>query len=154
ANFNHIVDTGEIWRETDPTDDDTDRDGIRDGIEVRKGTNPLDQDSDDDGLPDGWIDGANGEPLDGRQNALEGEDLDGDGVLDQFGETDPALWDTDGDGLTDGVETGLTTPGVPGRDGVADTGPGQGGTDVTSPHLRFDADRKASRTDPTSTDSD
>ncbi|HKY33244.1 MAG TPA: FG-GAP-like repeat-containing protein [Candidatus Polarisedimenticolia bacterium] len=164
ADFDAEVDLGEVWLETDPADDDTDRDRIPDGREDadRDGTvdpgetDPLDQDSDDDGLPDGWVDGVNGQPLDGLQTALEGEDLDGDGVFDPVGESDPRTHDTDGDGLTDGVECGLGGSGAPGRDGVADTGPGQGGTDPTSPRFRLDADRgrNGSVSDPTSPDSD
>jgi hypothetical protein len=52
-------------------------------------TDPLDLDSDEDGIEDGE------------------EDLDGDGAQ-SFGETDAALADTDGDGLPDGLELGLT----------------------------------------------
>jgi hypothetical protein len=52
-------------------------------------TDPLDLDSDEDGIEDG------------------AEDLDGDGATSP-GETDAALADTDGDGLPDGLELGLT----------------------------------------------
>jgi hypothetical protein len=52
-------------------------------------TDPLDLDSDEDGIEDG------------------DEDLDGDGAASP-GETDAALADTDGDGLPDGLELGLT----------------------------------------------
>jgi hypothetical protein len=52
-------------------------------------TDPLDLDSDEDGIEDGE------------------EDLDGDGAMSS-GETDAALADTDGDGLPDGLELGLT----------------------------------------------
>jgi hypothetical protein len=117
-------------------------------------TDPLDQDSDDDGLPDGWIDGANGASADGIRNGVEGEDFDGDGILDSLGESDAANHDTDADGLTDGVECGLTGGGVPGLDGIPDVGPLEDGTDPTSSHFRTDADAGASRTDPTSDDSD
>jgi len=117
-------------------------------------TDPLDQDSDDDGLPDGWIDGANGASADGIRNGVEGEDFDGDGILDPLGESDAANHDTDADGLTDGVECGLTGGGVPGLDGIPDVGPLEDGTDPTSSHFRTDADAGASRTDPTSDDSD
>ncbi len=118
-------------------------------------TDPLDQDSDDDGLPDGCIDGANAGPLgDGNCNGVEGEDFDGDGMLDSPGESDASNHDTDADGLTDGVERGLTGGGVPGLDGIPDAGPFEDGTDPTSPHFRTDADAGASRTDPISDDSD
>jgi hypothetical protein len=52
-------------------------------------TDPLDFDSDEDGIEDG------------------AEDLDGDGARSP-GETDAALADSDGDGLPDGLELGLT----------------------------------------------
>jgi hypothetical protein len=65
------------------------------------------------------------------------EDLDDNGVVDP-GETDPLNWDTDGDGLSDGLERGLTAP--EGQD-----------TDTTSPHWQPDAD-PSTRTDPLSAD--
>ncbi len=68
-------------------------------------------DSDGDGLPDFYEikHGIHGEVTD------EGNDWDGDGLLDtqedvnrngivDVGETDPANWDTDGDGISDGIE--------------------------------------------------
>jgi len=83
---------------------------------------PNDDDCDDDGLMDG---------------PASSEDLNGNGVLDP-GETDPLNWDTDGDGLSDGLEKGLTAP--EGQD-----------TDTTSPHWQPDAD-PSTRTDPLSAD--
>ncbi len=69
---------------TDPESEDTDGDGIMDGVEILRGlTNPLIVDSDGDGLPDGT------------------EDYDADGRVD-LGETDPNNMDSDGDGLCDG----------------------------------------------------
>jgi hypothetical protein len=147
------VDLGEIWTETDPRDDDTDRDGIKDGIEVSTGTDPLDQDSDDDGLADGWIDGSNGAPKNGVANAVEYEDLDGDGHLDA-NESDPRKHDTDGDGLTDGVESGLNAQGLEGRDMQADTMAGQGGTNPQVMHIKLDLDAGATFTDPADADTD
>ncbi|MFH1690327.1 MAG: T9SS type A sorting domain-containing protein [Candidatus Eisenbacteria bacterium] len=68
-------------------------------------------DSDGDGLPDFYEikHGIHGDVTD------EGNDWDGDGLLDtqedvnlngivDVGETDPANWDTDGDGISDGIE--------------------------------------------------
>jgi hypothetical protein len=83
---------------------------------------PNDDDCDDDGLMDG---------------SASSEDLDDDGMVDP-GETDPENWDTDGDGLSDGLEKGLTAP--EGND-----------TDTTSPHWQPDAD-PSTRTDPLSAD--
>ena len=79
---------------SDPTNPDTDGDGIVDGVETggdatidAGDTSPIDVDSDDDGLGDGE------------------EDRNGNGVLD-LGETDAGDGDTDGDGLGDGLELG------------------------------------------------
>jgi hypothetical protein len=70
---------------TDPTNPDTDGDGITDGIEVIIGkTMPLTRDTDGDGLLDGI------------------EDANHNGYLD-YGETDPRERDTDKDGLCDGL---------------------------------------------------
>jgi cysteine-rich repeat protein len=103
------------WGITNPTDPDTDGDGIQDGTEIGRTTggltadtdqtvfvpdadptsrtSPLDGDHDDDGLGDGAEDAS----ANGRQDA---------------GETDPDDADSDNDGLTDGQEAGLTTPGA------------------------------------------
>jgi outer membrane protein OmpA-like peptidoglycan-associated protein len=95
-----LTDLDEAARGTDPGDDDSDDDGITDGLEAAlTGTSPRDDDSDDDGITDGR------------------EDLDRDGVVDAD-ETGALLADSDGDGLGDGIERGLTV--AQGKD----TGPG------------------------------
>ena len=86
---------------------------------------PNDDDCDDDGLMDGSATGS--------------EDLNNNGVVDP-GETDPENWDTDGDGLSDGLERGLTAP--EGQD-----------TNADSPHWQPDAD-PSTKTDPLSADTD
>ena len=68
---------------------DDDSDGLPDSLEEDMCTNSLDDDYDDDGI----IDGA--------------EDANHNGVVDS-GETSPCLADTDGDGLQDGTEMGLS----------------------------------------------
>ncbi len=72
---------------TDPYHPDTDRGGVPDGEEVWRGTNPNDP----------WDDVPE-----------EDADLDGDGLLDfeelEVYQTDPAAWDTDGGGASDGYE--------------------------------------------------
>ena len=111
-NINGIVDAGE----TDPADPDTDGDGIYDGTERGLTTpetgdtnmgagyfvadqdssttsDPTDADSDEDGILDG------------------NEDLNRDGLIDMtIGETDLNNPDTDGDGIFDATEMGLTAP--------------------------------------------
>jgi hypothetical protein len=84
----------------DYLDDDSDGDGLPDRVEAGDedlATRPVD--SDGDGLPDFRdVDSDNDGLPDGD------EDLDHDGVLDP-GETDPHHGDTDGDGVSDLVET-------------------------------------------------
>lgn len=103
---------------SDPFNSDSDGDGVRDGTEARYpricvatdrsmqrrppvactddtgcnsgercvGLNPASNDSDGDGVPDSM------------------EDMGLDGMIDvSMGETDPRLWDTDGDGTNDGM---------------------------------------------------
>ena len=69
-------------------------------------TDPLDDDSDNDGLKDGWDD-TNGDLInDGGET--DGEDKNGNGVVDT-GEPDPQDADSDDDGLLDGhAKEGLT----------------------------------------------
>ena len=76
-------------RGTDPTDPDTDNDGLNDGDEIKK-DRPLNPDTDGDGSPDGEDDF----PLDSSEDT----DTDGDGIGDN---TDT---DDDGDGILDSDE--------------------------------------------------
>jgi hypothetical protein len=82
---------------------DSDSDGLQDELEKSTGTDLCDDDSDNDGLIDG---------------PGSGEDVNANGTVDP-GETDPRLADTDGDGIPDGIEKGLTEP--EGRDTDMDT---------------------------------
>ena len=100
-----------------PTSDD-DGDGLPNNVDPC----PSDDDCDDDGLMDG---------------SASSEDLNDNGVVDP-GETDPTNWDSDGDGLSDGLERGLIIP--EGQD-----------TDTTSPHWQPDAD-PTTKTDPSNAD--
>jgi hypothetical protein len=105
-----LSDADEITYGTDPTDPDTDGGGATDGAEAGC-TNPNDaaddaSDADGDGLLPP-IDPANCD-----------EDADDDGLTDaeevagdpEFGGTDPGRADSDGDGLLDGLELGLSSP--------------------------------------------
>ncbi|MGA1869938.1 MAG: thrombospondin type 3 repeat-containing protein [bacterium] len=87
---------------------------------------PYDADCDDDGLRDG--------------TCSPGEDLDNDGDVDP-GETDPQNPDTDGDGIFDGTEVGLTEPHDPAA------------TDISKGFFIADADPETI-TDPTNPNSD
>lgn len=92
---------------------DTDCDGLPDSFELLASlTNPTQPDSDGDGMNDGWeiAHAALGyDPLSANTNGLlaASSDLDFDGISNyqeaQIG-TNPGLPDTDGDGCTDGLE--------------------------------------------------
>ena len=105
-----------ITYSTDPTLDDTDGDTLLDGDEVNNYfTNPLLVDTDDDSLNDDIeLFTFNTDPLE--------KDTDGDAledVLEISLGTDPRLTDTDGDNLTDGNEiyVHFTDPNDPDTDG-------------------------------------
>ena len=96
-----LRDNDEITVGTSPLFADTDGDGLRDGDEVHRwGTNPLKKDSDDDGLED------LAETVLGSSPVRADSDSDGlnDSVELAHG-TNPLAVDTDGDGLPDGLET-------------------------------------------------
>lgn len=108
-----LMDQEEQALETDPSNPDTDFDGLEDGVEVHETlSDPLDADTDDDGLGDG------------------------EEVLDWA--TDPLTPDTDGGGIPDGMEIASgTDPTNPDDDrsdaGVEDAGFSEdAGTDVDS----------------------
>ena len=115
-----LSDDDEAALGTDPTDPDTDDDGLEDGDEVHvHGTDPLVADTDVDGLLDGF-EVTHG--LDPKTPGDEALDTDGDGLSnldEQAAGTDPNDSDTDDDGLTDGEEVGIhgTDPTVADTDG-------------------------------------
>ncbi len=105
---------------TDPFDDDTDDDGVLDSAELwgSNPTNPVMPDTDGDGLCDGGANTPSGTGVNplcscttGSAGGIGdhpnpdglGEDENGNGSWD-LGETDPNRYDTDGDGLGDGME--------------------------------------------------
>lgn len=89
------------WRFTVIEGDDADQDGVPDAVELILGTDPSNPDSDGDGVSDGFEDADN----DGLTNAGEvvlgtdprNADTDGNGIRD-------GQEDTDQDGLTNGDE--------------------------------------------------
>ena len=91
-----VPDSGD---ETDPTDADSDDDGLTDGAEIAGSTDPTDADSDDDGLTDGVELGLIEPqmPSDTDLSVFRGD-------ADPTSTTDPNDADTDDDGLLDGDE--------------------------------------------------
>ncbi len=85
-----LDDLEEIRRGTDRLNPDTDRDGLKDGYEAGQGsTDPLSADTDENGTPDG------------------SEDYDGDGIPTQkesLSRANPYSGDTDEDGFPDSYE--------------------------------------------------
>jgi hypothetical protein len=108
----------------DACDTDDDNDGLTDDAERALGSSSADLDSDDDGLSDVREDRNH----DGRTNRRE---------------TNPARYDTDGDGLSDGLELGLTR-------GVADP---PGAVKGTGRRFRRDRDPRT-KTNPLRADTD
>jgi len=95
---------------TDPLNDDSDGDGLKDGAEVKTYlTNPNVIDTDGDSYTDSQEVTAGTDPLDASDPTFS--DSDGDGLTDAdeifvyF--TDPNRADTDGDGLDDGAEVNI-----------------------------------------------
>ena len=112
---------------------DTDKDGIKDFVEMDWGLDPSKADTDGDGLSDGFEAGYDGNvstynpyhPINnpgGRDLSATRADTDLDGVSDYdeiyVYHTNPLRADTDGDGLTDGEEVQRgTDPLKPDTDG-------------------------------------
>lgn len=129
---------------TDSDNPDTDGDGLSDGAEVlTHRTNPLVTDTDGDGILDGVEIDLGSNPLDRSNESTtgNGDDPDNDGLssgTERFLGTDPNKFDTDGDGLSDGVEvkTHLTRPLVVDTDGdgVSDGNEINNGTNPLDPN--------------------
>ncbi|MGE3455174.1 MAG: hypothetical protein AB7O24_08705, partial [Kofleriaceae bacterium] len=102
---------GEAFYGTDPSDGDSDDDGVLDGAEI-DGTNPTDPqvaDSDGDGLRDGQEDANQNGAWDPGETNPNDVDTDDDGIGDGIevagaNPTNPLDADTDDDDLTDGQE--------------------------------------------------
>jgi len=90
-------------------DVDPDYDFLSTYTEVSLGTDPTNPDTDGDGLPDGWEVKYGLDPLDSSDAS---RDLDGDGLSNveeyRYG-TDPTATDSDHDGFSDGLEVSLGT---------------------------------------------
>ncbi|NLB64956.1 MAG: hypothetical protein GX803_00585 [Lentisphaerae bacterium] len=104
---NGRMDTGELWLETDPNNPDTDGDGLSDGYGEDKNFNGYV----DIGLADGSgnvtsvLDNASVPKLGGEfSRQIDRAALFAAYPNAVYLETDPLLWDTDGDGLPDGWE--------------------------------------------------
>jgi uncharacterized repeat protein (TIGR02543 family) len=106
----YILETG---YSTNPTDADSDHDGLSDGMEQSLGTNPFLTDTDSDGLTEAQevnLTHTNPAVADTDGDGINdgADDQDGDGVsnraeITQYG-TDPLRADSDNDGINDGVE--------------------------------------------------
>lgn len=109
----------EFLYRTDPVNYDSDRDGRPDGSEVDEGSDPLEvnptratsADRDGDGIADEWEEkNFTGQTAVGVD---AGADNDGDG-LSNYTEynrgTNPALYDSNGNGISDGVEMSWEFP--------------------------------------------
>ena len=103
---------------TNPSDADSDDDGLLDGAEMTAGTNPFVADTDGDGLTDTQeVNLTHTSPKladsnsNGINDALDDQDSDGLGNLVEISThgTDPRKADTDSDGLSDSEE--LSHPG-------------------------------------------
>ncbi len=167
-----VVDLRAVSGDGIPPENDSDRDGLPDGVEEDVGTDPFDADTDDDGLFDG-ADGTEDTDGDGLIDALDG-DSDGDGVLDStesaapvepnHPDTDPESpnylpdadretstdWD-DPDSDDDGLEDGEEDVDFNGRVDVGELDPNLRDTDADG---LFDGVDLAACTDPLDADTD
>ena len=125
TDFDTLPDYLEVLYLTDLNNEDTDGDGLFDGVEVyRTYTDPLREDTDGDGINDGDedFDGDNLNNIDEKNYGTDYENSDTDfdglsdydevnGVKNKGGSytytTDPLNDDTDGDGLRDSTELKL-----------------------------------------------
>ena len=115
-------------QQSDPTNPDTDGDGVIDGLEIfGLKSSPIQRDTDGDGLIDGLEDKNRNGRLDPHETSVTDRDTDKDGLCDGFcfsggnsqdrrgedlnlngilddGEFDPTKQDTDGNGIFDEQE--------------------------------------------------
>lgn len=90
ADTDELTNLEEYQNSTDPTNDDSDNDGLSDSDEVNVHlSNPLSTDTDNDGMPDSWEVAQNFDLINGDDALL---DADNDGItnIDEYSEqTDP-----------------------------------------------------------------
>jgi len=117
-----IPDGWEVENSLDPLTDDSAEDPDSDGLsnlgEYQANTDPSNSDTDFDGMPDGWEVENSLDPL--TDDSAEDPDSDSLTNLGEYqANTDPSNSDTDGDGLTDGEEVNTygTDPLVSDTDG-------------------------------------
>ncbi len=90
-------------KKSDPTNPDSDDDGLSDGDEVTASTDLFNPDTDNDGMPDGWEFFYLLNPL--VDDSDNDADYDGLSNLDELNyNTNPNNPDSDGDGMNDGDE--------------------------------------------------
>ncbi len=90
ADTDELTNLQEFQNSTDPTNDDSDNDGLSDSDEVNLYlSNPINSDSDNDGMPDGWEVTHNFDLLNDNDALLDADD-DGITNLEEYSEvTDP-----------------------------------------------------------------
>ncbi|MDG1362823.1 MAG: hypothetical protein P8Q54_05045 [Akkermansiaceae bacterium] len=163
--FNGAIDEVKVWDEVltlaqiqaamSPTADsgDADKDGLSDGDEENIHlTDPNNPDTDGDGLTDGEEVKNGLDPNDATGNNGADGDFDSDGLsnIDEIKKyfTDPKSDDSDGDGLSDRVETGTGT-----FVSITDTGTDPLNADTDNDALN-DSDELTAGTDPFNPDTD
>lgn len=118
-------------------DNDDDEDGLNDALERDYGADPTQADTDGDGVSDGVEWGEEEVPRDTDGDGLfdfEDEDSDGDGIEDRA-ETGPGgeLMDTDGDGIPDLRDTDDDGDGLPTSEESTEDSDGDGLPDYLDP---------------------
>ena len=158
-------DIEEFGRATDPTDTDSDDDGLTDGVETgdgnfvdanATGTDPNDADSDNDGIDDkDEIDGTGGEATDPNENDSDADGLNDGDEFDRG--TGPNDDDSDDDTYLDGDEVAAgwdpldpeSNPGTVIADSMADFSGEQGRLNWTNGYRNFTRDGGELNYDPT-----
>jgi outer membrane protein OmpA-like peptidoglycan-associated protein len=136
----------DLGDETDPTNADTDGDGLSDGLEGLFDTDPFSDDTDADGISDGDEHDLSIDEYSCLHPARA--DSDGDGLSDgdELAQNlNPCAADSDGDGVLDGVEL---------SDGTAPGNAGDVGPDTDGDGLSDNYETNESLTDPALADTD